>query len=106
MPIGYPHPRIVYKVFDPDQCEGRRVEPSVLRPVPDGKPGELCIGGDCLAMGYLGESEKTAAVFFNFPEVVARPPRAASKYSMYNTGDLVLRHESDGACEFSVRVDF
>ena len=43
VPIRYPHPHIVYKVFDPDQYEGRRVEPSVLRPVPDGKPGELYI---------------------------------------------------------------
>lgn len=106
VPIGYPHPHIVYKVFDPEHYEGRNVEPSVLRPVPDGKPGELFIGGDCLALGYLGEPEKTAAVFFNFPEVVARPPRAASKYSLYKTGDLVLRRESDGACEFLGRVDF
>ena len=77
-PTGYPHPRIVCKVFDPDQYEGRSVEPSALQPVPDDKPGELFI--------YLGEPKKTAAVFFNFPEVVARPPRAASKYSMYKTG--------------------
>ena len=49
-PTGYPHPRIVCKVVDPDQYEGRSVEPSALQPVPDDKPGELFIGGDCLAL--------------------------------------------------------
>lgn len=106
VPIGWSTPHVVYKVFDPDRYEGASLEQRMLVPTPDGTPGELFIGGDCLALGYIGDPEKTAAVFFNFPELIPRPPHAASPFSMYKTGDLVRVREADGAHEFLGRTDF
>ena len=69
-----------------------------LEPVPIGVPGELFLGGDGLARGYLWHPELTAERFmpdpFN-PEGGAR---------MYRTGDLV-RYLPEGQIEFLGRVD-
>ena len=69
-----------------------------LHPVPIGVPGELYIGGDCLARGYLNQPELTDKMFISNPfsnELTAK---------LYKTGDLV-RYLSDGEIVFLGRMD-
>ena len=68
------------------------------RMVPVGVVGELCIGGDGLARGYLGRPELTAAKF------VPHPYGKTAGARLYRTGDLV-RYRSDGNIEFLKRMD-
>ncbi|GGO96051.1 non-ribosomal peptide synthetase [Wenjunlia tyrosinilytica] len=68
------------------------------RPVPVGVPGELCIGGDGVAVGYLHRPELTAERFVTDP--YASDPAAR----MYRTGDIV-RHRPGGELEFIGRRD-
>ncbi|HET7288363.1 MAG TPA: amino acid adenylation domain-containing protein, partial [Pyrinomonadaceae bacterium] len=68
------------------------------RMVPVGVAGELCIGGDGLARGYLGRPELTAEKFV--PHPYSRHPGAR----LYRTGDLV-RYREDGNIEFLKRMD-
>ncbi|AEW99756.1 non-ribosomal peptide synthetase [Streptantibioticus cattleyicolor] len=67
-------------------------------PVPDGRTGELYIGGAPLARGYLARPETTAERFV--PDPWADSPDAL----MYRTGDLV-RKTDDGVLEFVGRAD-
>jgi len=67
--------------------------------VPDGEAGELFVGGDCLARGYVALPEKTAE---SFP---ADPFSSQSGARMYRTGDRA-RILSDGSLEIMGRVDF
>ncbi|WP_322770584.1 non-ribosomal peptide synthetase, partial [Frankia sp. Cr1] len=69
-----------------------------MQPVPPGVPGELYIGGDGVAAGYLGEPEVTRARFIPDP---FRPDDSAV---MYRTGDVV-RHLPDGRLDYRHRVD-
>lgn len=69
-----------------------------LRPVPVSMPGELCIGGDGMALGYLNSPELTAEKFV--PSPFGRAPGAR----LYKTGDRA-RFLPDGNIEFLGRVD-
>ncbi|WP_261855942.1 non-ribosomal peptide synthetase [Vibrio ruber] len=69
------------------------------QPVPQGVVGELHIGGDGVALGYLNQDELTAERFI--PDPYSSRPDAR----MYRTGDLgYLR--ADGTIEFVGRNDF
>jgi hypothetical protein len=65
------------------------------RPVPVGVAGELHIGGDGVARGYVGDAAQTAERFRTHPLLGQR---------LYRTGDLG-RWRADGTIEFLGRVD-
>jgi amino acid adenylation domain-containing protein/non-ribosomal peptide synthase protein (TIGR01720 family) len=69
-----------------------------LEPVPVGVPGELYIGGDGLANGYLKRAALTAEKF------VSHPFNADPDARLYKTGDLV-RWRATGDVEFLGRMD-
>ncbi|HVR99979.1 MAG TPA: amino acid adenylation domain-containing protein, partial [Thermoanaerobaculia bacterium] len=64
--------------------------------VPPGVVGELCVGGDGLARGYLGRPDLTAERFIPHPWDLGE--------RLYRTGDLA-RQRPDGAIEFMGRRD-
>jgi acyl carrier protein len=66
-------------------------------PVTPGRPGELWIGGDGLAVGYLDDAELTADRF-------VRDPFTESPTRMYRSGDRA-RLLPNGALEFLGRID-
>ncbi|WP_166655471.1 non-ribosomal peptide synthetase [Actinorugispora endophytica] len=63
-------------------------------PRPVGEPGELHIGGDGLARGYVGDPVQTGERFIEHP-VLGR---------LYHTGDMG-RWRADGTIEFLGRID-
>ena len=71
---------------------------SYSQPVPVGVPGELYIGGDGVARGYLNQPELTAEKFI--PDIFCDQTAAR----LYRTGDLA-RYRPDGNIEFLGRVD-
>lgn len=87
VPIGRPIANTCVYVLD-----------SQRRPVPIGVVGELYIGGDGLALGYLNRPDLTAASFIPHP---FSPVKGAT---LYKTGDLV-RYLPDGNLEFVGRID-
>jgi amino acid adenylation domain-containing protein/thioester reductase-like protein len=82
-PVGRPIPEVTLRLLDEHR-----------QPVPDGKTGELYIGGPCLARGYLGKPELTAERFM----VIDGAP-------YYRTGDLATLH-ADGRLEILGRCDY
>jgi amino acid adenylation domain-containing protein len=68
------------------------------RQCPIGVPGEIYIGGDGVAIGYLNRPELTSERF------VADPFRATAGARMYRTGDLG-RWRHDGLLEHQGRLD-
>ncbi|WP_034260597.1 non-ribosomal peptide synthetase/MFS transporter [Actinospica robiniae] len=85
-PIGRPLPGACVYVLD-----------EAMEPVPRGAVGELYLGGDRLARGYLGRPGQTADRFVPDP---FGPPGAR----MYRSGDLG-RRLPDGSIEFLGRRD-
>jgi amino acid adenylation domain-containing protein len=87
VPIGRPVANTQIYILDPN-----------LQPVPIGVPGELHIGGDGLARGYLNRAELTAEKFIRNP--FSHHP--ASR--LYRTSDLA-KYRADGNIEFLGRSD-
>lgn len=71
---------------------------AAMQPQPIGVAGELYIGGDGVARGYLKKSEQTAEKF------VANPFSNDTNSRLYRTGDLA-RFLPDGQVEFIGRID-
>jgi amino acid adenylation domain-containing protein len=87
VPIGLPIANIRMYVLD-----------ELLDPVPIGVTGELYIGGDGVARGYLGRPDLTAERFL--PDPYAPEPGAR----IYRSGDLA-RRRPDGDIDFLGRID-
>ena len=85
VPIGVPISGVLTAVRD---ARGR--------PVADGELGELHLGGDCLARGYLRRPDLTDAVFIDDP--------FAPGVRLYRTGDLV-RRDTEGVIRYFGRAD-
>jgi aspartate racemase len=69
-----------------------------LQTVPIGVPGELYVGGEGLARGYLRRAELSAERF------VSNPFDPTRSRQLYRTGDLA-RYRVDGNLEFLGRLD-
>ncbi|PPD36106.1 MAG: non-ribosomal peptide synthetase [Methylomonas sp.] len=87
IPIGHPIPGVQIYLLD-----------TYLNPVPIGVHGELYIGGDGVAMGYLNQAAWTAERF------IANPLGAVAGARLYRTGDRA-RYRADGTLEFLGRAD-
>jgi amino acid adenylation domain-containing protein len=66
---------------------------------PVGSEGEICIGGEGVALGYFNRSELTAQRF------ITDPFNKTSEARLYRTGDLG-RWREDGTLEHLGRMDF
>src|SRR5262249_19675614 len=87
IPIGTPISNVRVYIMD-----------ASLNPVPIGVPGEIYVGGDCLARGYLGRPELTSELF------VTDPFRPGAEERLYRTGDVGC-YRADGNIEFLGRTD-
>ena len=70
----------------------------LLRPVPIGVVGEICVGGIGVCRGYLNDPARTAESFVSDPFSKKRGGR------LYKTGDLAI-FLPDGNLEFIGRID-
>jgi amino acid adenylation domain-containing protein/thioester reductase-like protein len=92
--IGQPIANTQIYIID-QRCQRKG---DVLRQMASGQSGELHIGGDGLARGYLNRAEMTAQRFV--PDPFSTKPGAR----LYKTGDLA-RIMPDGSIQFIGRVD-
>jgi amino acid adenylation domain-containing protein/non-ribosomal peptide synthase protein (TIGR01720 family) len=92
LPIGRPIGRSRAYVLDAE----------TLAPMPIGIAGELFLGGEGLARGYLGEPRLTAERFV--PDPFAPREEAERGARLYRSGDLA-RWRADGTLEFLGRAD-
>lgn len=76
-----------------------------LRPVPTGVIGELYIGGNGVARGYLNNSQLTSERFISNPFQTEEEEYQAYNDRLYKTGDLG-RLLPDGGIEYIGRADF
>jgi len=98
-------PAVLDEPEDRDPSVGRPIDNARVylldghqQPLPVGVTGELWIGGEILARGYLGRPDLTAAVYR--PDPFARVMGAR----MYRSGDLA-RRRADGDLEVVGRLD-
>ena len=87
IPVGRPLPNVRAYILD-----------EAMQPVPIGVPGELYLGGEGVARGYLARPQLTAERFL--PDPFSSEPEAR----IYKTGDLA-RWLDSGDIEFLGRVD-
>ncbi len=87
LPIGKPLPGYTAHILD---AQGR--------PLDAGETGELHIGGDALAEGYLNRPEQSARAF------IADPFSESPGARLYRTGDLA-RWLDDGNIAYAGRID-
>lgn len=91
IPCGYSLPNYDTYIVDEE-----------LRPVPIGSPGEICLGGAGVSLGYFKNPELTAKHFV--PNPFATPEDIANGWTrMYRTGDIAHLRE-DGAMVFHSRI--
>lgn len=88
IPYGKPIQNALYYILD-----------SNLNPCPIGVTGDLYIGGECLALGYVNDEKLTADKF------IPDPFNKSMGGRMYKTGDTARWFE-DGNMEFMGRKDF
>ena len=69
-----------------------------LKPAPKGQPGEICVRGGGLALGYYGDPDKTAEAFIQNPLNPYYPEK------LYRTGDIA-KEDPDGNIVFLSRRD-
>lgn len=74
----------------------------LMHPVPIGIPGELYLGGACVARGYLNNQELTENTFVTNPFVSSYPSFESDR--LYKTGDL-CRWLENGNLEYVGRRD-
>jgi non-ribosomal peptide synthetase-like protein len=89
--IGRPLPTYTVHILDERD--------DVVRALPPGQTGEICIGGPSVARGYLNRPELTDAKFIADPFDALRPGAR-----LYRTGDLG-RITADGEIEYLGRID-
>jgi amino acid adenylation domain-containing protein len=90
VPIGAPIANTTVHVLEPG-----------LEPAPAGVWGELCIGGEGLARGYLGRPDLTAERFVPDPFTALQGELGGR---LYRSGDLA-RRRPDGVLELLGRID-
>jgi hybrid polyketide synthase/nonribosomal peptide synthetase ACE1 len=91
IPCGYSLPNYDTYIVDEE-----------LRPVPIGSPGEICLAGAGVSLGYFKNPELTDKLFI--PNPFATPEDIANGWTrMYRTGDIGHLRE-DGAMVFHSRI--
>ena len=88
IPIGRPLGNVQLYVLD-----------RLLRPLPVGIPGELCVAGISVGRGYLNDPARTAAAFI--PDPFSDEPGER----LYRSGDLAA-WSARGELDFQGRIDF
>ncbi len=87
LPIGRPFPNTGLLLLTEDD-----------RPAAPGEPGEICLRGTCLTLGYYGDFQRTSEVF------VQNPLNRAYPELIYRTGDIG-KYNDRGELVFLTRKD-